>query len=177
MLPANGRRRWCMCVRSPVRQVRIQPLHNGCDRRYRAREIACSSQVEVHPAEPLVLSIRHEELRRDRLLHVAVLRILDDSDDRRVELAAVAFSRGPSHQLADGVVPEAELLCERLVDEGNLRGVHRVGIGELASGNEGDAKRGEVAGTDSVVAGAGWPCLRRAPPIVRAAGSRCWRRR
>jgi hypothetical protein len=92
-------------------------------------------------------------LRRDRLLHFAVLRVLDDSDDRRVEFAAVAFSRRPSHELADGVVPQAELLRERLVDEGNLRGIHRVGIGELASGNERDAECGEVAGTDSVVAG------------------------
>jgi hypothetical protein len=118
-------------------EIRIEPLHHGCDLRHRARDIARRWHVEVHPAESLILSIRHEELRRDRLLHVAVLRILDDSDDRRVECAAVAFSRGPSHRSADGGVPKAELPGERLVDEGNLRRVHRVGIRELASGNEG----------------------------------------
>jgi hypothetical protein len=106
----------------------------------------------VHPAQPVVLPIRHEELRRHLLLHVAVLRIRDDSDDRRVEFAAVAFSRRPSHQLADGVVPQPELLCERLVDEGDLRGIHGVGIAELAAGDERDAERGEVARTDFVVA-------------------------
>src|SRR5262245_10332754 len=132
----------------------IQPLHDGGDRRRRLRDITGCPYVDVHPAWLLVLPIRHEELRRHRLLHFTVLRIFDDADDCRVECAAVALSRGPSHQLADGVVPQAKLLCERLVDEGDLRGIQGVGIRELASGDEGDAERGEVAGTDSVVAGA-----------------------
>ena len=67
-------------------------------------------------------------------------RILDDSDNRRVECAALPPLPGPSHQSADGVSSKAKLLCERLVDEGNLRGVHRVGFGELTSGNEGDVQ-------------------------------------
>ena len=87
------------------------------------------------------------------MLHFAVLRILDDSDDRRVEWAAVVCSRRPPHELADGVVSQPKLPCERLVDEGDPRGIQGVRIGEFASRDERDAERGEIARTDSVVAG------------------------
>jgi hypothetical protein len=115
------------------------------------RDITGCPHVDVHPAWLLVLPIRHEELRRHLLLHFAVPRVLDDSDDSHVEFAAVAVSR--SHQLADAVIPQAELLCERLVDDGHLRGIQGVGIRELASGDERDAERGEIARTNFVVVG------------------------
>src|SRR5207248_10061417 len=67
------------------------------------------------------------------------------------EVAAVAVSR--THQLADRVAPQGELLCERLVDDGDLGRIHGVGIRKLASGDERDAERGEVARTDFVVVG------------------------
>src|SRR2546421_337880 len=58
-----------------------------------------------------------------------------------------------SDQLSDGVAPEPELLCERLIDDGDPGGIQGVRIRELASCNERDAECREVARADFVIVG------------------------
>src|SRR4029077_2285501 len=92
--------------------------------------IRIGRQPSVEGNEPgaLVLTGGAEELRRDFLLHVAVLRVLHEADYFHRELL-----RGPAvaDVLADdGVAAQVELLRERLVDDGDLRRAHRIGRGE-----------------------------------------------
>ena len=95
------------------RQVGIEARH---ERRQRARHllgITRRPNVERDRSQPVVLTVRREEQRRNLVLDLAVLRVLHEPDDLDVELAGVPLL----HALADRITPEVELPGELFVHD------------------------------------------------------------
>jgi hypothetical protein len=82
--------------------------------------------------------------------HVAVFRVFDKPDDFDIEFTA----RAGRHSFVDCVGAEPEFFCERLVDDRDARAVDKVGVAEIAAGQERDLQRAKEVRADLVV-----PCI------------------
>ncbi len=89
------------------------------------------------------------EHRRDIVLHIAVLGVLDQPDDLDVHRVGPAVG----HVLADRGVAEVELFGEGLVHDGDPGGSQPIARGELAPRKQPDPQGPEVAGAHLVEAG------------------------
>ena len=116
-------------------QVAIRPLNNLAQCRNQRCWRKLGANGICHAAYLRLLHIRQEELRRRIVAQVRVAVVATDADNLDPHRLVVVGFEPP----ANGIDAREPLLCQRLVNDGNLLRAHRVLRTEAAPANDRDA--------------------------------------
>ena len=131
------------------RQVCVEPADGISNRRRHRFRTRGRANVEGHEAgPPRALAVR-EEIHGRRISEIRVLEVSDQADNLDIECWGA-----PRRPFADSVASQTELPRELLVDDRDFGCILRITRRQVASGDQRNAKRLEISGTNLVVLGA-----------------------